>query len=76
MSSGAAPKGIAPAWIALALLLATSIGIAAGVLGWLSGQVGATVILTGAVAFGKAATLELLILQVILQAMRDQSPKS
>jgi hypothetical protein len=73
MSQGAAPKGIAPAWIALALLLAIFVGIAAGVLVWLSGQVVAAVILIGAVAFDKAVTLELLILQAM---RRDQSPKS
>lgn len=67
MSSGAAPKGTDPVWIALALVLALFVGTAAGVLGWLSGQVVAAAILTGGVAFGGAATLALLI----FKAMRN-----
>jgi hypothetical protein len=59
MSSGAA------VWIALALLLSLFLGTAAGVLGWLSGQVVAAAILTGGVAFGGAATLTLLILNAM-----------
>jgi hypothetical protein len=65
MSSGAAPKGTDPVWIALALLLATFVGTAAGVLGWLSGQVVAAAVLTGGVAFGGTATLGLLILKAM-----------
>lgn len=67
MSSGAAPKGTDPVWVALGLILALFLGTAAGVLGWLSGQGVAAAILTGGTTFGGAATLALLI----FKAMRD-----
>jgi hypothetical protein len=67
MSTGASRQRTHLGWIALGLMLALLVGIIAGVLGWLSGQVVAAAILTGGVAFGGAVSLAL----AILKAMRD-----
>jgi hypothetical protein len=54
-----------PVWIFLATLLALFVGVGAGVLSWLSGEVPAAAVLTGGVAFGGTLTLALLIINAL-----------
>jgi hypothetical protein len=56
---------LVPVWIALATILSLFVGTGAGLLAWLGGQVPATAILTGGVAFGGTLTLAVLIINVL-----------
>ncbi|WP_281898107.1 hypothetical protein [Phytohabitans aurantiacus] len=60
--------GLLGLWLAVGLLFSVIVGVAGGVLAWLSGQRPAAAIIAGGMAFGGAFTLVLAVIGLFLAA--------